>query len=117
MAGLHEVMEAVRGCFARIEPWVQAREYVRAVSSDLPERNGWTTPTGPHDTPPAEPGHTPLTVAALKTLVNALHPRHHSIEHTIHWQNWRDRHRARARWHHQRTRLRRPPQHAYPQLT
>lgn len=74
-------------------------------------------PTGPHDTPPAEPGHTPLTVAALKTLVNALHPRHHSIEHTIHWQNWRDRHRARARWHHQRTRLRRPPQHAYPQLT
>ncbi|CNE22163.1 Transposase (fragment) [Mycobacterium tuberculosis] len=42
MAGLHELMNQVRGCFARIEPWVQAREYVRAVSSDLPERNGWT---------------------------------------------------------------------------
>lgn len=74
-------------------------------------------PTGPNDPPPAEPGHTPLTVAAIKTLINALHPRHHDIEHTIHWQNWRDRHRARARWHHQRTRLRRPHQHAYPQLT
>lgn len=42
MAGLHELMDRVRGCFARIEPWVQAREYVRAVSADLPERNGWT---------------------------------------------------------------------------
>lgn len=74
-------------------------------------------PTGPDDLPPTNPGHTPLTVAAIKNLVNALHPRHHGIEHTIHWQNWRDRHRARARWYHQRTRLRRPPQHAYPQLT
>ena len=27
---------------ARAGPWVQARGYVRAVSSDLPERNGWT---------------------------------------------------------------------------
>ncbi len=42
MAGLQELMDRVRGCFARFEPWVQAREYVRAVSSDLPERNGWT---------------------------------------------------------------------------
>ncbi|MWA07632.1 IS701 family transposase [Actinomadura sp. LD22] len=74
-------------------------------------------PTGPDTPPPAEPGHTPLTVAALKNLVNALHPRRHGIDHTIHWQNWRDRHRARARWHHQRTRLRRPLEHAYPQLT
>ena len=42
MSGLHELMGRVRGCFARIEPWVQACGYVRAVSSDLPERNGWT---------------------------------------------------------------------------
>lgn len=27
------------------------------------------------------------------------------------------RHRARVRWYHQRTRLRRPLEHAYPQLT
>lgn len=74
-------------------------------------------PTGPDAPPPTDPGHTPLSIAALKNLVNALHPRHHGIDHTIHWQNWRDRHRARARWHHQRTRLRRPIQHAYPQLT
>jgi SRSO17 transposase len=75
-----------------------------------------TPPTGPDDIPPAEPGHVPLTVAAIKNLLNTLNPRQHNIEHTIHWQNWRDHHRARARWHHQRTRLRRPPEHANPQL-
>jgi SRSO17 transposase len=74
-------------------------------------------PTWPDDLPPADPGHVPLTVAAIKNLFAALNPRHHSLEHTIHWQNWRDRHRARARWFHQRTRLRRPLQHPYPQVT
>jgi SRSO17 transposase len=74
-------------------------------------------PTGPDDRPPTEPGHVPLTVAAIKNLLNALDPRRHSIEHIIHWQNRRDRHRARARWYHQRARLRRPPEHAYPQLS
>src|ERR1039458_4757490 len=31
----------LRPCFARVEPFVQARKYVRAVMSDLPARNGW----------------------------------------------------------------------------
>lgn len=74
-------------------------------------------PTSPDDIPPTEPGHVPLTVAAIKNLLNALEPQQHAIEHVIHWQNWRDRHRARARWYHQRARLRRPPEHANPQLS
>ena len=28
--------------FRRIEPFVQARKYMRAVASELPKRNGWT---------------------------------------------------------------------------
>jgi SRSO17 transposase len=32
----------LRPCFARVEPFVQARKYVRAVMSDLPARNGWS---------------------------------------------------------------------------
>jgi SRSO17 transposase len=75
------------------------------------------SPTGPDDVPPLDPGHVPLTVAAIKNLLGALNPRQSALEHTVHWQNWRDRHRARARWHHQRTRLARPLLHPYPQVT
>src|ERR1022692_3671879 len=32
----------MRPSFARVEPWLQARKYVGAVSSGLPNRNGWT---------------------------------------------------------------------------
>ena len=32
----------LRPCFARIEPFVQAGKYLRAVMSELPERNGWS---------------------------------------------------------------------------
>ncbi|MCY0963398.1 transposase [Streptomyces sp. H27-H5] len=35
-------MERIRGAFARIQPWLTAACYVRAVLSDLPKRNGWT---------------------------------------------------------------------------
>lgn len=74
------------------------------------------SPTGPEDAPPLHPGHVPLTVAAIKNLLNALAPRRPTLEHRIHWQNWRDRHRARARRHHQRTRLAHPLRHPYPQV-
>lgn len=73
-------------------------------------------PTGPDDTPPADPGHVGLTVAAIKNLLGALRSYRPMLEHTVGWQNWRDRHRARARWYHQRTRLARPIQHPYPQV-
>ena len=73
-------------------------------------------PRGPDDRPPIDPGHVGLTVAAIKNLLSALNPHRPTLEHRIHWQNWRDRHRSRARWHHQRTRLARPLQHPYPQV-
>ncbi len=39
---LGELMTLVGRCFGRIEPRLQARKYVAAVMSELPERNGWT---------------------------------------------------------------------------
>ena len=32
----------MRGCFVRVEPWLQAGKYVAAVASGLARRNGWT---------------------------------------------------------------------------
>jgi SRSO17 transposase len=32
----------LRGCFVRVEPWLQAGKYVAAVASGLARRNGWT---------------------------------------------------------------------------
>jgi SRSO17 transposase len=39
---LKGLIDSVRGCFARIEPWVQAGKYVRACLSELDKRNGWS---------------------------------------------------------------------------
>src|SRR3954453_22204603 len=39
---LGELTERLRSCFRRIEPFVQARKYMRAVTSELPTRNGWS---------------------------------------------------------------------------
>lgn len=39
---LGELSERLRSCFRRIEPFVQARKYVRAMMSEMPKRNGWT---------------------------------------------------------------------------
>lgn len=39
---LGELSERLRWCFRRIEPFVQAHKYMRAVMSELPKRNGWT---------------------------------------------------------------------------
>ena len=37
-----ELLDLLRPCFARVEPWLQADKYVAALVSDLPKRNGWT---------------------------------------------------------------------------
>jgi hypothetical protein len=37
-----ELMDALRGCFARTQTWQQAGKYVSGLASDLPRRNGWT---------------------------------------------------------------------------
>ena len=36
-----ELLEGLRPCFARTEPWLQAGKYVAAVTSDLRRPNGW----------------------------------------------------------------------------
>ena len=37
-----ELLELLRPCFTRVEPWLQAGKYAAALMSDLPRRNGWT---------------------------------------------------------------------------
>ena len=37
-----ELMELLRPCFARVEPWLQAGKYAAALMSQIPRRNGWT---------------------------------------------------------------------------
>jgi len=58
-------------------------------------------PATPGQRPPPDPGMIPLTVPEISRLLAVPHP----SKHTGHWLNWRRRHQARSRWHHQRTRL------------
>ena len=37
-----ELLELLRPCFARVEPWLLAGKYAAALMSDLPRRDGWT---------------------------------------------------------------------------
>ena len=37
-----ELLEFLRPCFARTEPWLQAGKYVSALVSELPKVNGWS---------------------------------------------------------------------------
>jgi SRSO17 transposase len=37
-----ELLELLRPCFVRVEPWLQAGKYATALMSGLPRRNGWT---------------------------------------------------------------------------
>lgn len=69
--------------------------------------NGSTPPppTSPDDAPPGDPGLIALTVVEVKRLVNLLTHQWHGLQHHLRWHTWRRRHQARARWHHQRTRL------------
>jgi hypothetical protein len=64
-------------------------------------------PTSPYDEPPNDPGLIPLTVAETNRLYNMLTRAWHTITHHLRWNHWRRRHQARARWFHQRARLRR----------
>ena len=64
-------------------------------------------PTSPGDLPPEDPGLIPLTVAEIKRVFNLVTRTWQTIRHYLHWSWWRRRHQARARWFHQRARLRR----------
>jgi SRSO17 transposase len=74
---------------------------MRQTTSTLPP-----PPTSPQDTPPQDPGLIPLTVAEVKRLLILLTPPRCAPILHLHWAWWRRRHQARARWFHQRTRLR-----------
>ena len=37
-----ELLDLLRPCFARTEPWLQAGKYVSALASELPRVNGWS---------------------------------------------------------------------------
>jgi SRSO17 transposase len=74
----------------------------RATTSTLPR-----PPTSPDEQPPEDPGLIPLTVAEVRRLHCLLTGAPAHIRHHLHWSWWRRRHQARARWFHQRTRLRR----------
>ena len=37
-----ELLGLLRPCFARPEPWLQARKYLSALAGGLTRRNGWT---------------------------------------------------------------------------
>jgi hypothetical protein len=75
---------------------------MRQATSTLPP-----PPTHPDAQPPPDPGLIPLSVAEVKRLYNLFTRTLHSTAHHLHWNWWRRRHQARARWFHQRTRLRR----------
>jgi SRSO17 transposase len=75
---------------------------MRAKTSTLPPE-----PASPDDRPPDDPGLIALTVAEIKRLLNLVSRTWRIATHHLHWTWWRRRHQARARWHHQRTRLRR----------
>lgn len=64
-------------------------------------------PTSPGQTPPENPGLIALTVAEIKRLLNLLTRHPHPDKFHQWWAWWRRHHQARARWYHQRARLRR----------
>jgi SRSO17 transposase len=37
-----ELLEGLRPCCVRVEPWLQAGKYAAALMSQIPRRNGWT---------------------------------------------------------------------------
>lgn len=42
VANLADLHERLRPCFARVQPFNQARKYLSGLMSDLPRKNGWT---------------------------------------------------------------------------
>jgi SRSO17 transposase len=62
-------------------------------------------PVRPDQPPPADPGMIPLTVPETARLLAAVFTRPAPPGHATHWQAWRRRHQARARWYHHRTQL------------
>jgi hypothetical protein len=65
------------------------------------------SPAVPGQVPPADPGMIPLTVPEIRRITAALTARPMPTPLVIYWDAWTRRHQARARWFHQRARLKR----------
>ena len=63
-------------------------------------------PAAPDQLPPDDPGLIALTVAEIKRIFNLITRTCQPIRRYLRWSWWRRRHQARARWFHQRARLR-----------
>jgi SRSO17 transposase len=112
-----ENFQSSKGCFgpgqsqvrrytaiARHTVLVMAALAICAITAALLRRRTSTqarAPARPDQPPPADPGMIPLTVPETGRLLTHPPP----PRAAGHWLNWRRRHQARSRWHHQRTRL------------
>ena len=80
---------------------------VCAVTAALARPRTTTLATAPDQLPPDDPGLIALTVAEIKRIFNLITRTCQPIRHYLRWSWWRRRrHQARARWFHQRARLR-----------
>jgi SRSO17 transposase len=106
--GLDESQVRLYTAIARHTVLVMAALAICAVTAALLRSRTDTQappPVRPGQPPPADPGMIPLTVPEIRRLLAALLLRPWPPGHAAHWLDWRRRHQARARWHHQRTRL------------
>ena len=106
--GLDESQVRLYTAIARHTVLVMAALAICAVTAAL-LRSRTDTQAAPPATlgqpPPADPGMIPLTVPEIRRLLAALLLRPWPPGHAAHWLDWRRRHQARSRWHHQRARL------------
>jgi hypothetical protein len=106
--GLDQCQARLHNAIARHTVLVMAALAVCAVTAAQLRPRGdtqSTPPRSPDERPPADPGLVPITVPEVRRLLAAASRRITAPEHVTHWQLWRRRHQARARWFHQRTRL------------
>ncbi len=106
--GLDDCQARLHTAIARHTVLVMAALAICAVTAaQLRKRTDTQAPPPrtPDEPPPTDPGLIPLTVPEVKRLLAAALHYSPPPEHTTHWRTWRRRHQARARWHHQRTRL------------
>jgi SRSO17 transposase len=108
--GLDQCQARLYTAIARHAVLVMAALAICAVTAALLRGRTGThapPPATPGQAPPAEPGMIPLTVPEVKRILAALTTRPLPLPHVVHWDAWTRRHQARARWFHQRARLKR----------
>jgi hypothetical protein len=108
--GLDQCQARLYTAIARHIVLVMAALAICAVAAALLRgRTGTQAPPpgSPGQPPPADPGLVPLTVPEIKRITAALTARPLPAPLVIHWDAWTRRHQARARWFHQRARLKR----------